>query len=107
MAADHGTKSHGRDGRGVVLHRRTDLNVLKYALATAVLAAPVLCASGPAQAIMSRQYAMQGQGLYITSKGVPEGYIGVTSPPQQGFYGNSVANPPRDLEHHNRYFGGF
>jgi hypothetical protein len=80
------------------------MTALKFATAAAALS--ILFSGAPAQALMARQYAFQGQGLYTTSKGVPEGFIAIPSSEQQGYYGNSVTNAPKDMQHHGRYFGG-
>jgi hypothetical protein len=79
----------------------------KRAATAALIVTSLLVAALSAHAKTARQYAFQGQGVYITSKGVPEGFVATLPGEQQSFYGDTVANPPKDLEHHGRYFGGF
>lgn len=78
----------------------------KYAAAAALLTAPMLLAAAPAQAFTARQATAGGQGTYATSAGMPPNLVAGESTAHPGTDGARGANQPRDLEHHNRYFGG-
>ena len=78
---------------------------LKHVAMAASLAAPMLFVAAQAEATTARQITSQGQGLYTTSKGLPENFVG-DAYPQQGS-GAQDGNRIRDFEHHGRYFGGY
>ena len=82
------------------------MSASKYVAGAALLAAPMLLAAVPAQAFTARQYTAGGQGIYATSSGMPENFIGGPSAAQPGQDGARGDNQPRDLEHHGRYFRG-
>ena len=65
------------------------MNRFKGAAIVAILATPVVVAGMPASASTARQYTFQGQGLYVTSKGLPENVIGIPSAQQQGLTGQA------------------
>ena len=82
------------------------MNALKNLATAALLAAPLMLLGAQAEATTARQLTFQGQGLYTTSKGLPENFIGGASA-QQDAAGAQDGNRIRDFEHHNRYFGGY
>lgn len=78
----------------------------KYLATTVLLATPMLLVGASAQAFTARQSTAGGQGIYATSSGMPENFIGSPSTAQPGTDGARGSRQPRDLEHHARYFSG-
>lgn len=82
------------------------MTVRKIAALAVIAATPLLLTGAPAQAFTARQATAGGQGTYATSAGMPPNLVAGESAAQPGTDGARGANQPRDLEHHNRYFGG-
>ena len=88
------------------------MNGLTYLAAAGMLAAPMLLMNAPAEARTARQEALQGQGLYTTSKGLPYGYRGsgyYGRPRGYGYgaYGYRGGYGYRGYPRHRRYYDGY
>ena len=81
---------------------------LKHLAAAAALAAPMILASASTEARTARQEALQGYGVYTTSKGLPYGYQGGGYVPRhRGFYGYRGGYGYRGYRRHRRYYDGY